>query len=325
MNKIKDKDKIKGMIVGVMIGDALGFPFEFKFKDLSEFDGKIKYETEHQSRFGGKKIYSVGQITDDTEMTLALFTSLIETNLIYNKNNTIMKYFSFSNTCPMMGKNTRKMLKGIKTIKGYERRIEKMQQEELENAKGNGCLMRASPLIFCSEPEIIEDCSITNINTVSKDATISYVMILKCILNNEDNFSDKMKEKFKNKQINEEVYKIVAGSKKHHMEGKFEIDMTKNKGYVLVALYLACHIYYKLIDKTITSYDQGIEYAIKFGGDTDTNGAICGAILGVWFGFNKMIKSEKTMDNYKKIMECPYDKNHVPIIKPCDFIKQYFD
>ena len=67
------QDKIRGMLWGVALGDALGSPFE-KYKTgipLSQYNGKLIHNT-------GK--YPPGKVTDDTEMTLTLARYLITPN-----------------------------------------------------------------------------------------------------------------------------------------------------------------------------------------------------------------------------------------------------
>ena len=51
-------------------------------------------------------------------------------------------------------------------------------------------------------------------------------------------------------------------------------------GYVGLALHIAFH---QLLHAT--SFESGMMTAIMIGGDTDTNGAITGAILGARFGY----------------------------------------
>src|SRR3990167_6684203 len=70
------EDKIKGMVIGSILGDALGFPHEFNTKHT--YTGKLEFQPIVRSRFQGTKTYNIGQTSDDTDMSLILIHSLIK-------------------------------------------------------------------------------------------------------------------------------------------------------------------------------------------------------------------------------------------------------
>lgn len=75
-----NRDKIVGMFLGVGIGDALGMPVECYKREriIEQYAGRIdKYETPTGTKyFDGK---AAGDTTDDTQLTLAVAEALIET------------------------------------------------------------------------------------------------------------------------------------------------------------------------------------------------------------------------------------------------------
>ena len=74
----------------------------------------------------------------------------------------------------------------------------------------------------------------------------------------------------------------------------------KNKGWVLNALY--CGFY--ALNMRNTGYNTRIEWVIRKGGDTDTNGAIAGALLGAHVGYKELCYEHPTDDNIKTILSC---------------------
>ena len=70
MNKDNYKDKIKGMIIGACLGDALGLPHEFKSSKVI-YTGKLEFNPVITSRFQQyAKVLNVGDTSDDTAMGL---------------------------------------------------------------------------------------------------------------------------------------------------------------------------------------------------------------------------------------------------------------
>src|SRR5665647_1791246 len=90
------KDKIQGMFMGVFLGDALGFPTEFKCNANVPYTGKLEFKPFYISRFQGKREYEIGSTSDDTEMTLALLRSMIENNG-YVRDKVIKSYMDWVN------------------------------------------------------------------------------------------------------------------------------------------------------------------------------------------------------------------------------------
>ena len=130
-------DKIKGMLIGLSLGDALGAPHEFKYQK-DEYTGELIYQLRLFNRFHGETLFYVGSVTDDTEMTLTLANQIIK-DKDYNRNNVILAYEEWAKNSKMLGKNTRALFKGVKTVKGYEGRYNKIFSVPMEEwTQSNG-------------------------------------------------------------------------------------------------------------------------------------------------------------------------------------------
>ena len=251
------------ILLGHALADALGAPIEFRH-NKQKYSGDFSVPPISHSRWQGIKKALCGQWTDDTEMALCLWTSLVKNEMSYNRNDVIMAYMQWANSKPFgMGVNTRKLFHGIKTLRGYNNRIKKL---DCENAQSNGCLMRAWPLAF-TECDPSEDTSITNPNYICIFALQIYVAILKQIIAGEAvliELSDDTPDQIKC---------AVSDGRNENIR-----DITINKGWVAHGLYCAILATYKF-----NSYLEGVDAIILLGGDTDTNGAIAGAILAARF------------------------------------------
>lgn len=312
MEKIID-NKLCGMMSGVILGDVLGSPHEFVYNSL-DYTGKIEYEIEHRSRFLGIRNGVLGQFTDDTDMTISMIKAIWKNNGIYDREMVLKEYLNFANGCSFLGRNTRYLFKGIKTIKSYEKRFNDMKEPE-KNC-GNGCLMRACGLMLCEnfEDALEIDYALTNPNEICKDACTIYLKVMKKIIE-EDLGSQRDKDKLKEylKELSEDTCDEVKKYIKWALEGR-KIDAKKDKGYVLKGLYFAFASLFHF-----NNFEDGMKYVIEEGGDTDTNGAIAGGIMGCFYGKKKIMKSQK--ENWNIIKDCDSSESQM---KNCNTISDIF-
>jgi len=120
-------DRVKGGIIALALGDALGLPHEFSYsKEI--YTGKLEYRFEMRRKYGLASIkMGLGQYSDDTEMSLALIRCLIE-NKGWKQEKVALAYMTWANSTINIGRNTRELFKGVKTFNGYNSRYEKKFQ-----------------------------------------------------------------------------------------------------------------------------------------------------------------------------------------------------
>ena len=312
-------DKIEGMLTGVALGDALGAPFEFRNSlPVTKYNGTLCYQNVMHSQFQGTRHMVIGQATDDTEMTLTLAHSLI-TEGKYDKNKLILSYETWANSGNIgMGTNTRALFKGIKTIRGYNSRYSKamagtlkgMKYDNLTLVQSNGSLMRCTPLALIPDEDeflnaVKDDVYLTNPNPINYECNLIYLTAIRKLLaiDIDDNSKDTLEtiwNEVKDKITESHLIEVIS-----NIENGIDIDVTISKGWVVHAFYCAMYCLYQLVLNQDTEHDGNpkikyqdlIDLIIRKGGDTDTNAAIAGGMVGSFWGIGKMKLEDRTASN----------------------------
>ena len=252
MNKVYDG------IMGFIVGDALGVPYEFMKRDTFKCTNMVGYGTHNQPP---------GTWSDDSSMVLATLYSINKRG--YIDYDDIMKQFSnwfFNEKFTANGKvfdfgnTTRKALNRYKSgIPYYECGC----NENFDN--GNGGLMRILPLAFFDEyliEEIETVCALTHNTEKSKFACLTYVEIARNIIKEND--------------LNDLFFNSVKKIKRKDI---------KSDGYVINSLYAALWCFL-----TTSSYKKCVLKAVNLGNDTDTIAALAGGLAGLKYGVENIPK-----------------------------------
>jgi len=337
------KDKLQAIIVGHALGDALGAPSEFF--PFAKYTGKLEHPIVRFTRAYGRQSGAVGQITDDTEMAIALLRTI---SIGYTKQNAIMEYMSWANNlpgpnestdlkgnCPFMGKNTRNLFvinKGSKpTEQLYNNRFNKVfpTENSKQDSQSNGVLMRAYPLAFVNDPDILTtDVELTNPSSVAKNATEVYVAAIRMAINNTP--KTEIMENLK-KMITEPSL-LIAYNQACNNEFR---NVTINRGHLVHSFYCAFWGLFNFSD-----YKSAIDAIICLGpspdlpakiavpgnwkksevivSDTDTNAAIAGALLGAYYGYKNMLNNSINKENIDVLLNC--NPNKADIKRPVRYI-----
>ena len=91
--RFKHTEYLKSAMLGLIVGDALGVPFEFKERDTFKVTGMTGYGTHNQP---------AGTWSDDSSMTLATLDSFIKKDKIDLNNimNKFLAWFKDNEYCP---------------------------------------------------------------------------------------------------------------------------------------------------------------------------------------------------------------------------------
>lgn len=287
-NKKKVCDRVMGMIVGVALGDALGMPHEFFTGKALQYTGVIEHDTIVPSRYKKAEDWKrlpAGRVSDDTELTLALMRSLAR-NDGFCEDDVILSYERWANSCPAgMGNNTRALFCNIKTVKTYRAKAEVHFSKGV--SQSNGALMRCSSLFALPESVALKDCNLTNPCETVRDCILVQLRLLRAIIigggcNVKDLCSDV-------RTVVKEAITCANGS--HTSQRNF----AANKGWCMHGVYSSIFCYH-----AFDTFEEAIEWTIKQGGDTDTNGAIAGAVMGAHVGYKKLMSNDVTRETGRR-------------------------
>ncbi|MFC6940966.1 ADP-ribosylglycohydrolase family protein [Salinirubellus sp. GCM10025818] len=276
-----DSDRTRGSLLGLACGDALGRPVEFNSaSEISAEHGRLDEMAGH-----GTWNQPAGTITDDTEQALCIARSLVEQQ-DFDPADIADRFVAWYDSGPFdIGRMTMRSLSRLKHGDAWDEAGQYVweQSREGQNA-GNGSVMRCPPLaipyasgwdrlaevsrqasqITHADPRCTEGCAVLNltvaglledVDTPLQDA-LDYV----------------------GADAPDELVTALEPLARGDSPGTLETS-----GYVVHSLQTALH------DGLVSdSAEEAIVTAVNRGGDTDTIGAIAGAVAGARFGASQL-------------------------------------
>lgn len=280
--------KILGTLYGHAYGDAAG--------GRLEFNGiPSKHEIKKAMELAGGGVFQLnpGQVTDDGELTLQVFRALYnyfvdnhhanEFDKSYELDDYLFKYFrDWYDSNPFdIGNTTRNafykaptkydMIENVKMLNTY--------------SESNGALMRSTPhAIFAyamnlSEQKMYElietDVQFTHVKKCVVNIVYAYNIIILYLLKGMSNYEIYMKLTEIANELDDMKFCNLIDNYTYHP------DVTKHIGWDTNAFSLVLYCLFKNY-----SFTEAIEYTLSLGGDTDTNAAIVGGVMGAKYGLN---------------------------------------
>ncbi len=258
--------RAQGCLLGQLIGDSLGSLVEFQTPERirrSYPDGVPDMAD------GGTWNTIAGQPTDDSEMALLLARSLVSQGK-FDQEEVRKAYVFWLDSDPFdCGFTIRSGLRGMPD----------------PGSQANGAMMRISPLgIFGANYSLErvaewarQDAEITHIHRVCQEANALFAMAIAHAVRTGCDAADLYGEIAgwaEDMEVDAKLKeKIVAAADSPPDEFNYQ------QGWVLIAFPNAL---WQLLNAE--SVEEGIVDTIMRGGDTDTNAAICGALLGAVHG-----------------------------------------
>ncbi|WP_411336101.1 ADP-ribosylglycohydrolase family protein [Ruminococcus gauvreauii] len=254
---------LKGAVIGVAVGDALGVPVEFKRRGSFSVKDMQGYGTHSQPP---------GTWSDDTSMTIATCASMKRKGIVDCSD--IMKCFSdwyetgaytADGTVFDIGNTT---LQAISRYRNGE--VPVNCGIDSVSANGNGSLMRILPLAFMesTKEEICNVSRLTHAHQISLKACCIYVEIARRLLNRESI-----------KEILLSLSYKAPFNRLNRLETLPEAAI-QSSGYVVHTLEAAL---WCLVNTG--TFEQCVLKAVNLGDDTDTTAAVAGGIAGIVYGY----------------------------------------
>ncbi|MGB0467318.1 MAG: ADP-ribosylglycohydrolase family protein [Pontibacterium sp.] len=272
-----NKDRLKGMFIGLAVGDALGAPVEFKAR------GSFEPVTDY--RDGGPFNLPAGYWTDDTSMALCSAYSLIEQQGFEPEDQ--MRRFlrwlregyqSSTGRCFDIGNRTLSALKHFENSGEFFAGVESMDEA------GNGALMRLAPMVIWAHGSAdlgalaAEHSRLTHADPRCLDANRVFAQMLNVALNATDQaqiWTDPSVQTLL-ATLDFEISQVAAGS---FLE-KTVADISSS-GYVVHSLEAALWAF-----SHSGSFSEGALMAANLGDDADTVAAIYGQLAGAFYGLS---------------------------------------
>lgn len=278
------KDRQRGALIGLAVGDALGASVEFQPPD--SFPEVTGYN------WGGPHSLEPGEWTDDTSMALALADSIWQAG--WDLNDQARRYlawyqdgqYSVNGRCFDIGITTRSALMQFENT-GNAR----TSGDPSEYASGNGSIMRLAPVpiryadLF---PERLEELA-----TLAADSSLPTHASPQCLsacryfalvltglihgLERSEVLAPDWEPLERLKQLaplHPEVEQVAAGSFRERQPPDIQ-----GAGYVVQSLEAALWAFHDAAD-----FREAVLRAVNLGDDADTTGAVCGQLAGAYWG-----------------------------------------
>lgn len=276
------EDRIVGMIVGAVVGDALGSPLEFMSREQIE----IKHGHVSSMLGGGWLGLRPGGWTDDTAMMLCLLESLLGKGA-FDRQDVADRYLAWFRTRPVaIGNAVRATLtliddEGVSLDEASRRAHEGSGGESADN----DTIMRCAPLAarYVDDPGALmtasyEDARITNWDIRAASGSAFLNLVLSALLR-----GSKKAEAF-------------AWAEETILDNDHELStIVPDVSYVaetdlkpsspLAVDTLTCALWYF---KHGTSFEDTLVRAVNRGGEAGTIGAVAGALGGARWGLEKI-------------------------------------
>lgn len=286
-------DRAQGCLLGQLAGDSLGSLVEFKTSEeiFREYPNGVRYLAD-----GGTWGTIAGQPTDDSELALTLARLLAE-HRRYSTKAAKRGYLLWLESDPFDYGGA--VLSGLTGERDW-------------SSQANGALMRISPLgIFGANHEreqvaqwAEQDAAITHPNPVCRQANGLFASGIALAIRTGCSPPELYREivSWANTMDTErELLEAIKGAAETPPS-----DCIHHQGWVLIALRNAL---WQLLHAH--NLEEGVVDTVMRGGDTDTNAAICGALLGAVYGRGAV--PEQWLD---RLMTCRPEAGRPGVRKP---------
>lgn len=279
-------NKIRGALLGLIVGDALGVPAEIKTRETLD-----EKPIEGMTGFGSHNL-PPGTWSDDSSMTLCLAEALIPGYDLNRIADNFLAWLYEAKWTPYgktFGVGSMTSMAGQMLKRGFS--PEKSGSSE-EAGNGNGSLMRTIPLLWHIIDKDVdtrykitkEVSSITHAHARSVVSCFIYLEFARCLYEGmpiDQAFSAALEASLR--KVGEEgfvVKDIRCFSRLLKEDFKtLPREEIESSGYVIHTLEASIWCF-----MTTDSYRDAVLKAVNLGGDSDTTAAVTGALAGIVYG-----------------------------------------
>ena len=276
-----DSDRARGILLGLACGDALGRPVEFaSASEISTEHGRIDEMVGH-----GTWNQPAGTITDDTEQALCIARSLVE-HQTFDPADIAERFVAWYDSGPFdIGRMTMRSLSRLKHGDTWDEAGQYVweQSREGQNA-GNGSVMRCPPLAipYATDWDRLAEISRQSSQITHADprCTAGCAILNLTVAGLLDDADTPLQDALD--YVGADTPDELVAALRPLARGD-SLDTLEMSGYVVHSLQTALH------DGLVAdSAEDAVVTAVNRGGDTDTVGAIAGAVAGARFGASQL-------------------------------------
>lgn len=266
-------NKIYNGIMGLVVGDALGVPVEFKERDTYKVTDMIGFGTYNQLP---------GTWSDDSSMTLATLESIVRMGVIDTADimHNFYEWLQNGEFTPWgevfdIGGATRRAI--VRYANGTDP-LKCGGKTRMDN--GNGALMRILPVALLSgdRQTILNVAHLTHAHFISDYACLIYAAVVENLLEG----MEKEVAVFDAVQVLQNEIGSVSMLNEYNRLPKLQQLQRKeirSSGYVVDTLEAALWCFLNT-----DSYRDCVLLAVNLGSDTDTVAAVAGGLAGIYYG-----------------------------------------
>ncbi len=280
--------KIKGLIFGQAIGDALGLASEFMTKDEVDFyypNGICSFEDIIEDRHRSR--WKNGDWTDDTDQMLCILDSITANNAI-NLDDIAKRFVEWKQTNGMgIGQHTLNVLSIGDYVQNPFKVSEFFWNISRKQVAGNGGIMRTAILgcwNFSNWEQVKLNtenvCKLTHFDSRCVGSCVLITYVIHRSLTNQAVFKSNLLAI--SEEYDSRISEYIELAYQENLD-LLQLGERDKMGYTLKTMCAALWS-----NNYATDYYSGLRAIIEQGGDADTNGAVSGALLGLKFGFGAL-------------------------------------
>lgn len=288
---VSELERFQGCLVGLAVGDALGMPVE----GWSAEQIRRRYGVLREMVDG---VRPAGSVTDDTMQAICIAESIVEVGH-FDADDVMRRLLNWYRTDPFgIGMHTWRVMKLVDAGLNWRDAVERVEQLYAPMTAGNGSLMRCAPIGMRYYREVgalieysAESSRLTHLNELCVASCTLFNAVLSRVLQGWS--------KAECVSFAIEVTEHLPHEVHERVECAMSEDAAKlhPSGFVLDTLECAIWAWWHH-----ESFEEALISVVNLGGDTDTNGAVAGALMGAQCGINAIPK--KWVDKLAVAQKC---------------------
>ncbi len=270
-----DIQRYTGCLVGLGVGDALGAPLEFMSRErIHQIHGRVT-----EMLGGGWLRLRPGEYTDDTEMALILARSIVDQGR-FDPEDVVRRFAEWLARGPKdAGITTRATLTAVLEGVPWEEASYQVYVKQGGKNAGNGGLMHCAPVALlnaCHLDRLVADsltsCRLTHWHLVAAWTCAALNLGIAGVMRgvSRDDLITWVAPQIEEPTVREGLERVPGMS----------YGTVRASGFALDCLQAAFWSYL-----TTESFEDALITAVNMGEDTDTVGAVCGALAGAAYGY----------------------------------------